>query len=747
MSEKGQPLSGYVETAFRVTVKRQPSKLLSIPLYGVSNREVGFLKSRLRQVDCPSAIVRKGNELHLCFVGGGECLEVLNDIGVSIEPETFSIDRGLLAKIVHDAIRIELLKRDATFRTISGKLVDISKKEILVDDLFVKYDAYKTRLVDYWGDLYLAVDKAYKLEPDRRANLKEIAERRPEILDFIKLVKVVEGGGRSFVLRRRVPRDGSREILASRKVLEFLGLDPISVNWDKAELYEVQPHPQSYTLIYALKASNLLVGDVTYLPGEVLYPVASLDTIKSVAAALKQEVKLKFTQPPRNRFDEAKIFVEKISGNIEYENLEIEIEEKPLLVSSENEKVIVAKPALKVKKVNFEEKPEYKITEIFNPNSNYKPIEQFLTIKEIKIAIIRRRFVENKKLGIQAKSQFEQFKTALKNRLSSEIGAHVGVYDVECSAENLDSEGTVKELVASLKNECYTVAIVPIVSEKEYAFFECYAAKSGLVPQSLDLSAHTSLQYRALPIARHIEYKLGFRLALIADYPEFLRDHAVAALDATIMMFRGYAKLGVAPVITDPTCSGMRYLDLIYGENEEEVIGNAFRVLADEYGKALIFVNRASVPHEILEKARELFDDVIVVAVSKQGVPRLVKTNSDAIRLPERGVFIWHSAAKVRSFNEYFCVGVTNIVKRDDLTPVTCSLRIYAPEDKNLNRDQLHKLLNYVQSSTMVFVESPLHLPSLPQPLHEAHRLSRKVSKIVRWVPTIELKRNVLEKL
>jgi hypothetical protein len=746
VSEKGQPLSGYVETAFRVTVKRQPSKLLSIPLYGASNREVGFLKSRLRQFGCPSAIVRKGNELSLCFVGGDECLEVLNNIGVSIEPETCSIDRDLLAKIVHDAIRIELLKRNATFRTISGKLVDISKRETLIADLFVKYDAYKTRLIDYWGDLYLAVDKTYKLEPDLRANLKEIAERRPKILNFVRWVKVIEIGGRSFVLRQRVPRDRSREILA-RKVLEFLGLDPMSVNWDEAKLYEVQPYPRSYTLIYMLKANNLLVGDVTYLPDEVLYPVASLDTIKSVAAALNQEVKLKFTLPPRNRFYESKSFVEKISGKIEYENLEIEIEEKPLLVSSESEKVIVAKTALKVKKVNFEEKPEYKITEIFNPNSNYKPIEQFPTIKEIKIAVIRRRFVENNKLGIQAESQFGQFKRSLKNRLSSEIGVHVGVYDVECSAKNLDSEGTVKELVASLKNEGYTVAIAPIISEKEYAFFECYAAKSGLVPQSLDLSSRTSLQYRALPIARHIEYKLGFRLALIAEYPDFLRDHAVAALDATVMMFRGYAKLGVAPVITDPTCSEMRYLDLIYGENEEEVISNAFRALADEYSKALVYVNRALVPHEILEKARELFDDVIIVAVSKQGVPRLVKADSNAVRLPERGVFIWHSAAKVGSFNEYFCVGVTNIVERDDLTPVTCSLRIYAPEDKCLDRDQLHKLLNYVQSSTMVFVESPKHLPSLPQPLHEAHRLSRKVSKIVRWVPTIELKRNVLEKL
>jgi hypothetical protein len=442
VSEKGQPLSGYVETAFRVTVKRQPSKLLSIPLYGASNREVGFLKSRLRQVGCPSAIVRKGDELSLCFVGGDECLEVLNNIGVSIEPETCSIDRDLLAKIVHDAIRIELLKRNATFRTISGKLVDISKRETLIADLFVKYDAYKTRLIDYWGDLYLAVDKTYKLEPDLRANLKEIAERRPKILNFVRWVKVIEIGGRSFVLRQRVPRDRSREILA-RKVLEFLGLDPMSVNWDEAKLYEVQPYPRSYTLIYMLKANNLLVGDVTYLPDEVLYPVASLDTIKSVAAALNQEVKLKFTLPPRNRFYESKSFVEKISGKIEYENLEIEIEEKPLLVSSESEKVIVAKTALKVKKVNFEEKPEYKITEIFNPNSNYKPIEQFPTIKEIKIAVIRRRFVENNKLGIQAESQFGQFKRSLKNRLSSEIGVHVGVYDVECSAKNLDSEGAI----------------------------------------------------------------------------------------------------------------------------------------------------------------------------------------------------------------------------------------------------------------------------------------------------------------
>jgi len=50
-------------------------------------------------------------------------------------------------------------------------------------------------------------------------------------------------------------------------------------------------------------------------------------------------------------------------------------------------------------------------------------------------------------------------------------------------------------------------------------------------------------------------------------------------------------------------------------------------------------------------------------------------------------------------------------------------------------------------SSTMIFVESPHFMPTLPQPLHEADRLSRKLHVISKHVIIERLKSNILELL
>jgi hypothetical protein len=85
-------------------------------------------------------------------------------------------------------------------------------------------------------------------------------------------------------------------------------------------------------------------------------------------------------------------------------------------------------------------------------------------------------------------------------------------------------------------------------------------------------------------------------------------------------MFRGYSKLGVAPVLTDPSGLDLEYLDLVVGGNEDEVLDKVLDILSDKlrYRKVLIYVNRASVPQDILDRYASKFEELLVVAFSKR---------------------------------------------------------------------------------------------------------------------------------
>jgi hypothetical protein len=269
------------------------------------------------------------------------------------------------------------------------------------------------------------------------------------------------------------------------------------------------------------------------------------------------------------------------------------------------------------------EEPER--VKVFIPKSAYKAIRAPKTHGEkIRVALVRRRDVEAERLGDQAEREITTFKNSLEGHLRRETGLEVKVGD-EAFEGGLEDTDSVENFADQLKSSNYDAVVTPVISTREYAFFEFYAAKLGLLPQSIDLSKPTELRWRALPIARHFEYKLGFRLALVAEYPPMLNERMVGALDATPVKFRGYAKMGVTPVISDPSCTDIEYLDPVIGENEEEVIRGGLRALADKHGKMLVYVNRAWLRREVLEEAGERFDDPVVVAVSRQGIPRLIK--------------------------------------------------------------------------------------------------------------------------
>ncbi|MFZ8795207.1 MAG: hypothetical protein ACO2O2_15190, partial [Acidilobaceae archaeon] len=120
----------------------------------------------------------------------------------------------------------------------------------------------------------------------------------------------------------------------------------------------------------------------------------------------------------------------------------------------------------------------------------------------------------------------------------------------------------------------------------------------------------------------------------------------------------------------DPSGLDLEYLDLVVGGNEEEVLDKVLDILSDklESGRVLIYVNRASVPQDILDRYVGGFKELLVIAFSKRGVPRLLKLQSwgqkIGVSLPEGGSFVEHGVTGGSSFNVYHYMGVTNTIER-----------------------------------------------------------------------------------
>jgi hypothetical protein len=742
---------GYVETAFKVTVEKHPEKMKCVPL-GDIELDIGFVRSELRGKECPSIITKKGSETYLCFLDSTqECSSYIKGLckGGCSQKE-IDVERADVEKLAHEVIRIRLMEYD--YKVIKGKLVNVDSLSVIVPGYFNKFDAYKTSVTHFHGGILLAIDKSFKLEPDRKASLNKISEELgADVIESLGLVKVIEGDHRAFK-----PIDYCDNVDLARRMLRFLNIDLDRVDWSRSKIVKVQPHHLALSFIDQARRKDLLVMDgrgnyYTCLPDTLLYPVASLDNIKVIAGALGRDVSgvTKLTLPPQTRLDESLKLVRLIAGTLSLDDFEIHVADKPLLIHEDGSTLLRVQARLKRRSKGSE------IIDRFIPTMSYEPIIIPPGLNEINIAIIRRKGLEEKYLRDRAGDLIMEFKQKLKSRLERETKVKVDVRDFHYDGELREIGKIIKE--GKGKGFDAHVVIAPFSDEREYAFFEYGVAREGLIPQALDLSKKTprgeplSLMYGALPIARHIEYKLGFRLVEI-DYPSMLEDYVVVAVDATPLMLRGYSKLGVAPVLMDPSGLNLEYLDLVIGGNEEEVLDKVLDILSDKlrYRKVLFYVNRTSVPQDILDRYASKFEELLVVAFSKRGVPRLLKLQSwgqkISVSLPEGGSFVKHGVTGGGSFNVYHYIGVTNTIEKSDLTPITASIRVYTR--RRLSGSGERALLGYIQSSTGIYVESPLNLPSLPQPLYEAHRLSRKLYKISRWGVIVEkLKPEVLGRL
>ena len=672
---------GYVETAFKVTVEKHPEKMKCVPL-GDIELDIGFVRSELRGKGCPSIITKKGNEAYLCFLDSTqECSSYIEGLckGGCSQKE-IDVERADVEKLAHEVIRIRLMRHD--YKVIKGKLVDVDRLNVIVPGYFNRFDAYKTSLTHFQGGIFLAIDKSFKLEPGREASLSKISRKLgANVIESLGFVKVIGGDHRAF---KPIGYCDNVDLALARRMLRFLNIDPDGVDWSRSKIVKVQPHHLALSFIdQARKRGPLVMDDrgnyYTCLPDTLLYLIASLDNIKTVAGALGYDVSgvTKLTLPPQTRLDESLKLVKLIAGTLSLGGLEIHVDDKPLLIYEDRGEALRVQASLKRRRDEGEE-----VIHKFTPSNPYEPIVAPRDLSEVNVAVIRRSSLEKKYVGSKADDLVEGFKRGLRRWLNREAKVRVTVEDFPYDGNLLN----VDEVVEEMRDKGFNahVVIAPVFDEREYAFFEYGVAREGLIPQALDLSKKTprgeplSLMYGALPIARHIEYKLGFRLVEI-DYPSMLEDYVVVAVDATPLMFRGYSKLGVAPVLMDPSGLDLEYLDLVVGGNEEEVLDKVLDILSDklESGRVLIYVNRTSVPQDILDRYASKFEELLVVAFSKRGVPRLLKLRSEkpkiSVSLPG-GSFVKHGVTGGGSFNVYHYIGVTNTIEKSDFTLITASM-------------------------------------------------------------------------
>jgi len=719
----------YKETAFKIGIKRSLRRVKCISYHNFEV-DIRFLKAELRHRKCPSIIHSREGDILLCIPE--TCFDVLKELAQTVGSSDMSdheVDEGMLGKLIHDSIRIELLN-SGNFKILGSKIVNIGTLRNVIPRFFVRYDAYKTRLLKYKNSFYLGIDRSFKLEPTQEATL----DSNPYLWLAVTSVKVRAGSNwRAFILTHNIC--DSSKLQQTKRLVEFLGLNPRNINWDGARLLEAQLHPLSYTLGYQLKRERLLSKDGTIcLPDSILYPVASLENIKYIAEMLRPSWPgIKLTLAPKDRFREAEKFIKTLAGrDIDLHGLQFEISEEPLSV---DDSLVKTTPRIWVRSANSDKQISETPSDRFDPKGKYAPLHG-PSLSEIKIAVLGSGSLREK-FG----NSFWSFKNRLVSHLKAETKARILIEDIDYG--NLEDEKTLRSVLSELAKKEFKVVIAPVTSDKEYALFETNAVRYKLIPQSLNLSKNLDrgdLSYRALPIARHIEYVLGYRLVRL-QYPRALGNYSIVAVDATPVWFRGYAKLGVAPVLMDPSGLNLDYLDLVIGENEEEVIEGVFEKLSYMNIKnALIYVNRRSIPPLLLEKYYDEFEQLIIIAISKIGVPRLVIVDDTSVRSPERGIFVEHTSSTTKGFNHYEYLGVTSIItdiaQKQDLTPITGTYSIYIKDNVKID---VKELLDYVYSSTMIFVESPLYLPSFPQPLHEAHRKSRKLHKLSRYVDVINI--------
>ncbi|MEM4847166.1 MAG: hypothetical protein QW794_05355 [Thermosphaera sp.] len=735
----GRPI---LEVRHLLNSKEIPNTVLRDGIVAATNNPSIFKELRLEFT--PLANLRKGRELTLdLFVEE-----------ITLQSRILNRLPFIKARLASSALGIYLKKKGLHrayakfFNPYSGESLN-DRYRISAHDAFVAEVHYlpgsKTGYV-------LALDPCVKLEaytPLSELNLSEIKN--------IDRVKVRGLSPSKFKLLEVIdkPNEDQREIAV--KTLEALKrLHPnLPTRLMSDRIAKVTPC--SYQLLEYFKEANLMRTEpdshqpFVYLPSSVLYPVASFDELKALKVDVDKK-KLKFWIGPSERYEKAINYVREIllrdknQGGIRIGGISIFIQEEIISVNRRDKTSCTV--LVKSKNDSYQ---NVKLSDI--PNKRLWTEE----ISPIKIGLLPKVAIACS--NVEAFETISLLEKYLKSYLSSITKVNAEVELLSNGRSSRPIFDSVEDVINLAKRNSFNVIVlVGKGDEEEYARFEYELSSINdktIVPQYIDGQKIAAIKVdssakRSHAIARYIDNvaytivkcilpKLDWRYVKL-EAPEVLNNAVIVGVDKTYVNIKKGVSLAVAAVLQSADGLRMNHLPPLLVENERDaVLQVAKKVKGESYDGPIIFcINRSYIPMDVYTELQNLLgEQLIVVSASKtHSMSRLLEKEGKTFVNPMLGSYAVLEEDK--SHGRYLVASTFLEGKDRTIKPTLVEIMI-----AGVNIDA-RKVLNYISSTQALCIETPYNVASLPWPLHRAHNLSEKISKITRITRNIPQNLDVL---
>ncbi|MEM2186592.1 MAG: hypothetical protein QXT37_06440 [Thermofilaceae archaeon] len=594
-----------------------------------------------------------------------------------------------------------------------------------------KHEAFKVSVHRLEDGYILAVDPCYKLEVYEPISELDVTEKK------IDWVKIRGYSSFSFEILEIIDKPSPAQLEKAERAAKALSfLDPSLPLPERGSSSSVaKVTPKSLLLRKHLDTRNLVERDFEdympyiFFPCELLYPVASLDQLKALGVD-----SVRLWMKPSERYEKAIEFIKKMGSKIEVGGVRVEFKDKNPVSVRFSYKVNYG---ARVK--DIQGRPlNIQLKEITNKKlwEEIIPLKKGLTPKVV-IACTNDD-VSNLTLKAFREWLMDNLSAITKGRVEVEL-----LKSSEGAASGLDD---VIEEVSGFN----AVVLVGKGDDEEYAWFE-YELSSirNVIPQYVNGQKFTStaekkdyIKHISFPIAKSLAWKLGWRYVKI-EVPERLGDAVVVGIDRTYVRTGKGVSLAVAAVLQSADGLNMKHLPPKLVESEEEAVLRVVDELkwSEIKGRQIIFcLNRSFVPEKLFAKLKDIFgESLIVVCASKtHSMSRLLWKTERGVYNPRLGTYA--VLEENSQHGRYFVASSSINFGNQDRTinPVLTSIEVVGAEIKA--RDVLH----YVFSTQALCIETPYNVASLPWPLHRAHNLSEKISKIARITRNIPQNLDVL---
>ncbi|MEM0204140.1 MAG: hypothetical protein QXR83_09320 [Archaeoglobaceae archaeon] len=580
-----------------------------------------------------------------------------------------------------------------------------------------KHEAFIVSVHRLENSYILTVDPCYKLEA------YEPLSRLGSSVEKIGLVKVRgRGSSYSFELLEIVEKPSREQLEKAEKVARALSSLDSSLTVHVRESSSIaKVTPCSYRLRKHLEERALAERDpdsymsYTFLPCELLYPVASLDQLKVLGVDTSNA---KLWMKPSERYEKALELAKKIGSRIKVGSVRVEIvSEEPVSVRS-----------------SFEVDYRASIKDSLGGSRNVRPRD--VASRDLWKEITPLKKGSKPKVAIACTNSkvsdeiLKAFKKGLTDNLSRITEGQAEVELLKSGEAVLKLEDIIEEIPGF-----NAVVLVGKGDDEEYARFEYALSEKRIVPQYVNgqeftnITEESSRKYKhaPFPIAKSIAWRLGWRYVKI-EAPAQLADAVVVGIDRTYVRTGKGVSLAVAAVLQSADGLTIHHLPPKLVENEEEAV---LRVAYDlkqsitEGGPVIFCLNRSFIQEKLFANLRNSFGEPLIVAgVSKtHSMSRLLKKTREGTANPQLG-----TCAVLEESGQYgrFLVASSHTGRDRTIRPALASIRVAGAKVRA--RD----VLNYIFSTQALCIEAPYYVASMPWPLHRAHNLCEKISRIAR---------------